>query len=96
MTQKALVVHTPSGAAGPTLDALNEHLRAGWRVLQATPMGGGGDGFASLVVIERAAETEAEALLEQIEEEMEGDGAPDVPQDPVLRRLQDDEPERGA
>ena len=91
MTQKALIVHTQSAAGGATLADLNEHLRAGWRVVQATPMGSGGDGFAALVVVEQAAATEAEALLDQIEEEMEGDGAADEVQDPLLRRLRDDE-----
>ncbi len=93
MPQKALVVTAgPTGARTPSLDALDEHLRAGWRVVQASPMGGGGatDGFAALVVLERGAETEAEAILEQIEEEIEGDGAPEEIQDPVLRRIVDD------
>lgn len=61
----------------------------------AAPMGGGGatDGFASLVVLERAADTEAEALLEQIEEELDetaGDGGLDV-QDPILRQITGEE-----
>ncbi|MDT0631655.1 hypothetical protein RQM47_03015 [Rubrivirga sp. S365] len=92
MPQKALVVIAgPTGAPTASLDRLDEHLRAGWRVAQATPMGGGGatDGFASLVVLERATETEAEALIEQIEEELDetaGDGGLDV-QDPLLRRI---------
>ena len=49
--QKALVVVAgPTGARTASLDRLDEHLRAGWRVAQASPMGGGGatDGFASL------------------------------------------------
>lgn len=94
MTQKALVIVAgPTGARTASLDALDEHLRAGWRVAQMAPMGGGGatDGFASLVLLQRAAETEAEALLEHLEEELEGDGAPDAIQDPVLRRLSGDE-----
>ncbi len=54
-------------------------------------MGGGGatDGFASLVVLERAVETEAEALLEQIESEI--DDEVEVIQDPLLRRIVGDE-----
>lgn len=82
MPQKALIVTTASG-----LDALNRDLQSGWRVVQVAPMGGGGatDGFAALVVIE-GAETEAEALLDQIVEEME---TPDAVQDPTLRLLQD-------
>lgn len=94
MTQKVLVVTVgPTGAATASLDALGEHLRAGWRVAHATPMGGGGqtDGFASLVVLERAAETEAEAIVDALEEEMEGDGAPDEAQAPLLRHLRGDE-----
>ena len=94
MIQKALVVATgPAGAPAPSLDALDEHLRAGWRVAHTSPMGGGGatDGFAALVVIERRAETEAEAILEQIEEEADDDGAPDAVQDPVLRRIVEDD-----
>lgn len=94
MIQKALVVTSgPAGARTASLDALDEHLRAGWRVVQAAPMGGGGatDGFAALVVLERRGETEAEALLDQIEEEAEGDGAPDEVQDPVLRRIVEDD-----
>ena len=96
MTQKALVVFAgPTGAPTASLDRLEEHLGAGWRVASATPMGGGGatDGFASLVVLERAGETEAEALLDQIEEEMDetaGDGGLDV-QDPLLRRIVEDD-----
>ncbi|WP_412069419.1 hypothetical protein [Rubrivirga sp. IMCC43871] len=89
MPQKALVVTTdPGGARTPSLGALDEHLRAGWRVVHATPMGGAADGFAALVVVERAAETEAEALLEQIEEEIDTD---DEIQDPLLRRIVEDE-----
>ena len=96
MTQKALVVVAgPTGARTASLDRLDEHLGTGWRLASATPMGGGGatDGFASLVVLERTGETEAEALLDQIEEEMEetgGDGDLDV-QDPVLRRIVEDD-----
>ena len=76
--QKALVV-TPD-----SLDVLNEHLRAGWAVTLATPMGGGGQaaGFASLVVIEQRAAT-ADAILDQIEESIDAPA-----QDPLLRRLQ--------
>ena len=76
MIQCAIVVTAgPDGAPTPSLDALNERLRAGWRVAQASPMGGGGvaDGFASLVVLERAVETEAEALLELAEQELVGE-----------------------
>ena len=96
MKQKALVVVAgPTGARTASLDRLDELLEAGWRVAQAAPMGGGGaaDGFASLVVLERAAETEAEALLEQIEEEIDetgGDGDLDI-QDPILRRITGEE-----
>ena len=88
--QKALVVAAgPRGARTPSQDALDADLRAGWRVVQATPMGGGGaaDGFAALVVLERGGETEAEALLDQIEDEM---GDEDAIQDPVLRQIVDD------
>ena len=94
MIQKSLVVRSgPTEAHTPSTEALDEHLRAGWRVVLATPMGGGGqtDGFAALVVLERRGETDAEALLDQMEEEMEGgDPAAEV-QDPLLRRLQDDD-----
>lgn len=96
MKQKALVVIAgPTGARTTSLDRLDEHLEAGWRVASATPMGGGGatDGFASLVVLERAGETEAEAILDQLEEEIDetgSDGDLDV-QDPILRRLTEDE-----
>ena len=78
--QKALVV-TPD-----SLDVLNEHLRAGWAVTLAAPMGGGGQatGFASLVVIEQRAAT-ADAILDRIEESID---APEPAQDPLLRRLQ--------
>ena len=92
--QKALVVAAgPLGARTPSQDHLDADLRAGWRVVQVTPMGGGGaaEGFAALVVLERAEGAEAEALLDQIEEEMEGPGAPDEIQDPVLRRIAEDE-----
>ncbi|WP_420455602.1 hypothetical protein [Rubrivirga sp.] len=94
MLQKALVVTAgPTGARTVSLDALDDLLRAGWRVAHTSPMGGGGatDGFAALVVVERAAETEAEAILEQIEEEIDGDGAPDEIQDPVLRWIAGDD-----
>lgn len=74
--QKALVVTDAPGGLGP----LNEHLAHGWRVVTTAPMGGGGqtEGFAALVVIERAGQA-AEAVLEQIAESAElldGDGAP--------------------
>lgn len=94
MTQKALVVTVgPTGARTASLDDLDQYLRAGWRVAQTSPMGGGGatDGFAALVVLERAVETEAERLLESVEEEIEGDGAPDEIQDPVLRQIVEDD-----
>ena len=94
--QKALVVVAgPTGARTASTDRLDELLDAGWRVAQVAPMGGGGatDGFAALVVLERGAETEAEAILEQLEEELDetgGDGDLDV-QDPVLRRIVEDD-----
>ncbi|MDX1421255.1 MAG: hypothetical protein R3181_14915 [Rubricoccaceae bacterium] len=77
-TQQALVVTDAPGG----LDALNDHLRQGWRVVSVAPMGGGGqtDGFAALVVIERAGpavEAVLEQLAEEVEEVLEGDGAPD-------------------
>lgn len=98
MPQKALVVTaSPAGARTASLDALDDLLRAGWRIADASPMGGGGatDGFASLVVLERAGETEAEALLESVEEEIEGDGAPDEIQDPVLRQIVEERDDEG-
>ena len=83
--QKALVV------TEQTLDALNEHLAAGWTVVLAAPMGGGGQaaGFASLVVLAPATAV-ADAILGQIESAI--DAAPEAAavQDPLLRRLQDD------
>ncbi|HEX9951508.1 MAG TPA: hypothetical protein VGB53_07050 [Rubricoccaceae bacterium] len=89
-SQKALVV------TQDTLDALNEHLRTGWVVLTATPMGGGGQaaGFASLVVLEQRAAA-ADAILGQIEEAL--DAAPEAAetQDPLLRRLQSDADDLG-
>jgi hypothetical protein len=92
-TQQALVVTDAPGG----LDALNERLGQGWRVVTVAPMGGGGqtDGFAALAVIERAGQA-AEAVLEQIAEEVEealdGDGATGeppavVPDEGVVRRL---------
>ena len=66
--QQALVVTDAPGG----LDPLNERLWQGWRVVTVAPMGGGGqtEGFAALVVIERAGQG-AEAVLEQIAEEVE-------------------------
>jgi hypothetical protein len=80
--QQALVVtDAPCG-----LDALNERLRQGWRVLTMAPMGGGGqtEGFAALVVIERAgqlSESVLEQLAEEVEETLEGDGATEAVDD---------------
>lgn len=94
MNQKALVVTAgPRGARTPSMDALDRHLEGGWRVALSSPMGGGGaaDGFASLVVLERAAETEAEALLERVEGEIDGDLEAEEIQDPLLRRIVEDE-----
>ena len=88
--QKALVV------TEQTLDALNEHLAAGWTVVLAAPMGGGGQaaGFASLVVLAPATAV-ADAILGQIESAI--DAAPEAAavQDPLLRRLQDDADDLG-
>ena len=66
-----LVTTGPAGTHG--LDTVNERLRKGWRVAHVAPMGGGGEGpdFAALVVLERQGD-EAERVLEQIEEEIEG------------------------
>lgn len=89
-TQKALVVTDAS------VEALNDLLNAGWTVVRASAMGGGGQaaGFASLVILEHGASA-SETILEQIEEAM--DEAPDeaVAQDPLLRRLQDDADDLG-
>ena len=90
-TQKALLVTDAPGG----LTDLNGHLQRGWRVVTTAPMGGGGqaEGFAALVVIERAGQG-AEAVLEGIAEEIEealdgGDGAPfDVGIDDAIERLQ--------
>ena len=88
--QKALVV------TDQTVAALNELLAAGWTVVSATPMGGGGQaaGFASLVVVEQLG-VAADALLEQIESAVEA--APETPalQDPILRLLAEDDPDLG-
>ena len=88
--QKALIVKdAPETTHG--LDELNLHLRRGWRVRHAVPMGAAGLSqqgaecapcFAALIVIERDDRGEADMLLEAeeemeglIEEIMEGDGA---------------------
>ena len=88
--QKALVV------TEQTLDALNEHLKTGWTVVFAAPMGGGGQaaGFASLVVLAPGTAV-ADAILGQIEEAI--DAAPESAetQDPLLRRLQNDADDLG-
>lgn len=92
--QALLVTDAPGG-----LDALNDHLRQGWRVASVAPMGGGGqtEGFAALVVVERAGQG-AEAVLEQIAEEvedvLEGDGAP-VEEAEVMPARPPSEPLRG-
>ena len=85
-----LVTTGPGGTRG--LDAVNERLRQGWRVAHVAPMGGGGEGpdFAALVVLERRG-SEAEHVLDYLEEEiedaLEGDGAGlDLPPDPGLGR----------
>jgi hypothetical protein len=94
--QKALfVVVDPAGPRADALDVLNEHLRAGWVVTLATPMGGGGatPGFASLVVIEQRGAA-AESILGQIEEAMDQPTSESV-QDPLLRRLQGDADDLG-
>ena len=96
-SQKALfVVVDPAGPRSDALDVLNEHLRAGWAVTLAAPMGGGGatPGFASLVVIEQRAAA-ADAILEQIEEAIEADPESTEMQDPLLRRLQGDADDLG-
>jgi len=96
-SQKALfVVVDPAGPRGDALDVLNEHLRAGWTVTLATPMGGGGatQGFASLIVIEQRGAA-ADTLLEQIEEAIDAP-EPSETQDPLLRRLQGDVDDLGS
>lgn len=74
MAQKALLItKTPEYTEG--LDALNEALAAGWRVVHLTPMGAAGAGrpataelhFAALVVIEQSDEMEA-TMAETVEE----------------------------
>jgi hypothetical protein len=90
-TQKVLVVTDAPGG----LDLLNEHLAHGWRLVTASPMGGGGqtEGFAALVVIERAGQA-AQAVLEQIAEEAElldGDGASADLDDPLDALRREDE-----
>lgn len=81
MAQKALIVsRTTEQTEG--LDALNEALAAGWRVVHVTPMGGAGAGrppeaalrFAALVVIEQSDERDvaaAAAAVEEAEEEVD-------------------------
>ncbi len=88
--QKALVVTDAS------VEALNDLLRAGWTVVSATPMGGGGQaaGFASLVVVEQLGAAAA-GILEQIEGAMEAEPEASAVQDPLLRRLQDDADDLG-
>ena len=88
--QKALVV------TEQTVGALNDHLAAGWTVVVAAPMGGGGqaEGFASLVVLAPAAAV-ADAILGQIESAIEAAPESLGVQDPLLRRLQDDSDDLG-
>ncbi len=88
--QKALVVTDAS------VEALNDLLRAGWSVVSASPMGGGGQagGFASLVVVEQMGAA-ASGLLEQIEEAIDAEPETSAVQDPLLRRLQDDADDLG-
>lgn len=85
-SQKALIV------TEQTLDVLNEHLTAGWTVVIAAPMGGGGqsEGFASLVVLAPAAAV-ADAILGQIEEAIGAEPEALEVQDPLLRRLTDED-----
>lgn len=76
--QKSLLVTDGPGG----LDDLNAHLRRGWRVVSMAPMGGGGqsEGFAALVVIEPAGQAAEEVLAEiaeDMEDVLEGDGAPE-------------------
>lgn len=71
--QKIVLLTTgPDGPEG--LDSVNDHLQHGWRVLQATPMGGRGtsDGpyFGALVVLERAARAEAGVLTQEAVDEL--------------------------
>lgn len=92
--QKALIVTPGDGS----LDRLNALLAEGYRVCSATPLGGGSpDRLAALVVVEPAGQ-DADALLEaledEIEEELEGDGGL-APQDPILRQIQEDLDEEG-
>ena len=86
-SQKAFVV------TSDTVSLLNDALAAGWSVVSATPMGGGGQaaGFASLVVLEQSGAA-ADAILGQIEEAID---APEAVQDPLLRRLQGDADDLG-
>lgn len=68
----------PEGPRG--IDDVNDHLASGWRVESVTAMGGGGASheMAAIIVLERAG-TAAEAVLEALEEElddvMDGDGS---------------------
>lgn len=87
--QRALLITSRPGQ-DHDLDALNEALKRGWRVVHATAMGGAGIGsqdglpelcFAALVIIEREFESaldllgEAEEEPEELLEEVaEGDG----------------------
>ena len=90
IAQKALVV------TDQTVGALNELLAAGWTVITASPMGGGGQapGFASLVVLEPAGAA-ADAILGQIESAVESAPEPTAIQDPLLRLLKEDDPDLG-
>lgn len=80
--QKAFVVRVHEGRTDG-LDALNTALGQGWRVVETTPLGGGGEATwgAALVVVERAPTEAAAALVQEAEEEVEeligetGDGA---------------------
>lgn len=82
MHQKVLLVTTGSKRS-KGLDELNIALERGWRVSLVSPMGGSGASeeeprFAALVVIERhddAAQGVLEAVEEESEEMVDGDGA---------------------
>jgi hypothetical protein len=64
--QKAHIVTRSSG-----LNDLNDFLREGWRVAYVSPMGGGADTVAALVVLEQRGEEDSAEMVEQAEEEME-------------------------
>lgn len=78
VSQKIVIITTGAGGTAG-LNAVNQDLQQGWRVMQISPMGGAGGGegvrFAAAVLLEQSeggATRLAEEMEKQAEVDMEG------------------------